>query len=313
MNIEQIPVGKIRPDPEQPRQTLDKDRIADMAQSMKTEGVINPIEVDKQMVIITGEMRWRAAREAGLKQVPCKVLDLNPRERFRRQVIENIHHNTMTDWDTAKALKKMLSVALETLGGRSKSGGYPDQGISKVAKLLGKSKRYVFDHLDLLEAPKDLRESIKKGDTPYTFIRAIKRVPDEFKEAMEKKILAGEFSNRDAAVHVANAISHHPEKAKELLAQNYHKYTFQEVVARVAKIVPSAVDRLQEAYDPVKELFAINHELQKWIKTNHPHTLGKLFGSRVVITFSAMVEAMNEWMKVGKQINAPKIRELKGK
>jgi ParB family chromosome partitioning protein len=95
MQILQKNINEIRPDPNQPRKNFPEKRIREMAKSILTEGIINPIEIDKDGVIITGEMRWRSAKEAGLTTVPVKVID--PGEnRFRRQVIENVHHNTMT-------------------------------------------------------------------------------------------------------------------------------------------------------------------------------------------------------------------------
>jgi ParB family chromosome partitioning protein len=69
MNIQEYPIAKIIPDPSQPRTVFPPTRIAEMAKSILTEGVINPVEIDKDGVIVTGEMRWRAAKEAGLKTI----------------------------------------------------------------------------------------------------------------------------------------------------------------------------------------------------------------------------------------------------
>ena len=108
MNIIQKNINEIRPDTNQPRKNFPETRIREMAKSILTEGIINPIEVDKDGVIVTGEIRWRSAKEAGLKTVPVKVIDPG-KTRFRRQVVENVHHNTMTTMDTSRALSKLLS------------------------------------------------------------------------------------------------------------------------------------------------------------------------------------------------------------
>ncbi len=91
MKIVNVLLSKIKPDKNQPRQTIDEEHIKEISQSIVTEGVINAIEIDENNVIITGEQRWRAAKLAGLKEVPCKILKITPELRFRRQVIENLH------------------------------------------------------------------------------------------------------------------------------------------------------------------------------------------------------------------------------
>ena len=77
MEIIEIEIDKIKPDKDQPRTSMDELELKEMAQSIVTQGVINPIEVDNDMVIITGERRWRAAKIAGLKVVPVKIFNLN--------------------------------------------------------------------------------------------------------------------------------------------------------------------------------------------------------------------------------------------
>ncbi len=72
-----IPIEKIKPDVNQPRQYIDEEDLKGMAQSIVTEGIINPIEVDKNFVIVTGERRWRAAKIAGLKSVRAMIIEVS--------------------------------------------------------------------------------------------------------------------------------------------------------------------------------------------------------------------------------------------
>ena len=67
MTIENIQISKIRPDKDQPRKYIDPEAVEGLAESYKNQGLINPIEVDKDNVIITGELRYQAAKKAGLK------------------------------------------------------------------------------------------------------------------------------------------------------------------------------------------------------------------------------------------------------
>ena len=80
-----IPIDKIRPDKNQPRKSFDEDALKGMAVSIKNEGVINAIEIDEKFIIITGEQRWRAAKIAGLKEVPVKIIENITEERDNTQ------------------------------------------------------------------------------------------------------------------------------------------------------------------------------------------------------------------------------------
>ena len=178
MRIVEIPINQLKRDSNQPRQTLDSERVKEMAKSILTEGVINPIEVDKDNVIVTGEMRWRAAKLAGLKTIPCKRMVINPEKRFCRQVIENIHHNTMTDWDTGKALQKLLLL----LPGSNKEGKghWNDRNLTKLSNQIGKSDDYIKEKLDIINSSNKFQKAVKSG-LPGSFIRAINRAPEEFR------------------------------------------------------------------------------------------------------------------------------------
>lgn len=289
MQIRLIPIEQLKRDPNQPRQTLDQEHINDMAQSIETEGVINPIEVDESYTIITGEMRWRASKKAGLKEVPCKILKISEGERFRRQVIENIHHNTMTDWDTAKALKKLLIVAL---GDEPYQGG--DIGVSKLARMIGKSKRYITDHLDILNSSAPIQAAIKDAKIPYTFIRPIRRIDPAYKEIMEAKILAGHFKTRDDALEMVVALQHNPEKAQQILKA--------ESRAELHRIVPPAHEIVKAKLLPTTEFLKIQKEILEWVSHNRPEDIITKDRFLLLLAMSTVVDKLNAWGKVANQL-----------
>lgn len=94
-------IESIKPDPQQPRKYFDKSHIEGLAVSLKQEGMINPVEVDSDMIIITGECRWRAAKEAGWTEIPILINNkkLSPYQRLRHQMAENVHQSGST-YDT---------------------------------------------------------------------------------------------------------------------------------------------------------------------------------------------------------------------
>jgi ParB/RepB/Spo0J family partition protein len=210
MQILQKNINEIRPDPNQPRKNFPEKRIREMAKSILTEGIINPIEIDKDGVIITGEMRWRSAKEAGLTTVPVKVID--PGEnRFRRQVIENVHHNTMTTMETARALSKLLTASPYVRQG-------VDAGISDLSREIGKDQKYITDHTALLDETDDVQTYLDKEDSKYSLIREInKYAPEEFKEKLKKRVASGEINSWRVATELSRTLRDRPEKAQELL------------------------------------------------------------------------------------------------
>ncbi len=288
MEIKLIPIEKLKRDKKQPRQTFDEEKIRGMAQSIVTEGIINPIEVDKNFVIITGELRSRAAKVAGLKEVPCKVISINEKERFRRQVIENIHHNTMTDWDTAKALSKLLKELPIVPGTIGTHGGKPNQGFSALGKIIGKPETYVREKFEILNSSEQFREAVQKG-LSGTFIRAIKATPPEYKGVMEKKIIAGDFENRDFAVQTAYALQRSPEKASQILKVSNEDQLY--------RISPRAHEVVKARLKPTTEFMVIQKQLLKWLKSNPPETIVHKDRFLTILGMSNLVDKLNEWGK----------------
>jgi len=301
MEIKFIAIDKLKRDKNQPRQTIDHDKIADMAQSIKTEGVINPIEISADYVIITGEMRWRAAKLAGLKEVPCKILKINPTERFRRQVIENIHHNTMTDWDTAKALEQLRQGVLASLG-ESKHGGRPNEGIRELARMIGKSRDYIADHLEIIKVSPALQKVLQKDLIPYTLIRAVSSTPVAYQKLMEQKIIKGEFQTREAALEVAAALSRTPEKGATILEKDFTKKTAKEIGDSLSKISPRFPDIIEKRLAPGQEFIKIKNELLDWLTSNPPHRIIQMDKVTIILGLSLITERINQWQKNANQL-----------
>ena len=285
MEILEISIEKIKPDPSQPRTTIDELDLREMAQSIITEGVINPIELDKNFVIITGEKRWRAARIAGLKTVPVKVLNMKPEDRFMRQVIENIHNSTMTDWDTATALKKLLDdyfLPQKVIG-----KGQPETGITWLTEKTGRSLGYITGKLDILEQSSEWKESVKKNKETGKFTAALIKTPKQFKEVVEKKFLAGEFVTRDGAREFVSALKReeaNPDVIKKLLGINYSKHKgFHEVEDVVKKISPRDHQVIAKAvFESSQEISKIIDELKDWVKRNPRESWSPMQAPRII-------------------------------
>ncbi len=291
MELQDIPIEKLRRDPNQPRQVIDHDKVIEMAQSIKTEGIINPIEVDAEFVIITGEMRWRASKIAGLETVVCKVIEINPDERFRRQVIENIHHNTMTDWDTAKALKKLL----DTHAARA-SFHADDKGYRELGNIIGKDHNYIRRYIKILEAPAYVQKAVQENKLAFTSIEEVDKAPEEFRQRLHEQAIGG--ISRDTIREKVNALKRNPEKAELIFAATK--------VIELHQISPRFQDTVKENLKPTTEFMRIQREMLAWINEYNPDKIVHKDRFLLLLGMSTIVESLNKW---GTQANQLTLKE----
>ena len=183
----QVPIDDIKPNVNQPRKTFDKDAIADLADSIKEHGVIQPIIVRKAKggyEIVAGERRWRASREAGLKEVPCLVRDLTDEELMLLAIVENMQREDLNPVEEAEGLDRMISTY----------GMTQDQ----VSKSVGKSRPYITNSLRLLKLPQEVRDLISDGKISGGHGRALLAVGgDKEKIRIAKLIVKDGLSVRD--------------------------------------------------------------------------------------------------------------------
>lgn len=140
----------------QPRMQFDENKLEELAQSIKKNGVIQPIAVrpDKEDLekyeIIAGERRWLAAQKAGLHEVPIVILDLNDNESLEVAIVENIQRDDLNVIEEAKAYKRL-----------SDEFGYDHE---KIAKFMSKSRSHVSNTMRLLSLPEDVIGMIEEGN-----------------------------------------------------------------------------------------------------------------------------------------------------
>ena len=167
----EVDVDRLSPNALQPRGQVDDERLADLARSIKSNGVIQPIIVRKvgdRFQIIAGERRWRAARQAGLLRVPVIVREVaNGQERslLEMALIENIQRENLNPIDEAHAYRR-LSVEFRLT----------QEGI---ADAVGKDRSSVANYLRLLKLPDDVRADVAAGTLSMGHARALLGLTDE--------------------------------------------------------------------------------------------------------------------------------------
>jgi len=159
----EVDITDIIPNSEQPRQKFDSDKLIELAESIKSKGLIQPIIVTKQgekYVIIAGERRWRACGLAGLKKIPVIVKDINDdKERLELALIENIQREDLNSVEVAVAYKNLIE-----------KFGYTQE---ELAKIVGKSRSAVANLLRLLKLPKEVINSLSENEITEGHARAL--------------------------------------------------------------------------------------------------------------------------------------------
>ncbi|UCC53583.1 MAG: ParB/RepB/Spo0J family partition protein, partial [Anaerolineaceae bacterium] len=168
-------VEAIQPDPDQPRNTFPQDSLRELSESIRQDGVIQPIEVTEirpnVYVIVHGERRWRAARMAGLTTVPAVVRrrDYNQLTRFVRQLVENIQREDLNDVDRAAGMIRLRDLLQEELD-HARAEGVPSDKPwakkvtwAKVGERLGYSRQRIHQLIKLLDLPDEIKEAVRDG------------------------------------------------------------------------------------------------------------------------------------------------------
>ncbi len=151
--VRRLPVASLRPNRLQPRSRFDEEAIAELAESIRTQGVVQPLVVTKKeegWTIIAGERRWRAARRAGLEEVPVVVrLVADDRELLELALVENLQRSDLNPLEEAEAyaaLQEKFSLSQE-----------------EIAARVGKARPTIANALRLLRLPEEVREMLREG------------------------------------------------------------------------------------------------------------------------------------------------------
>jgi ParB/RepB/Spo0J family partition protein len=159
--IRNVPVGRVDPNPNQPRLAMDQGGLDDLTASVKQHGVLQPILVrpqpDGRYQLIAGERRWRAATAAGLDAIPALIEEIDDETALEIAVIENLQREDLSPLDEAMIYDKMI-----------REHGY---SIRKLAQKLGKDKGYLENRLRLADAPAEIRElvSVRKDTLSHAY------------------------------------------------------------------------------------------------------------------------------------------------
>jgi ParB family transcriptional regulator, chromosome partitioning protein len=178
-----IAIDRIQPDPDQPRQTFDEESLEELAESIRLEGVLQPIAVrydagSDQYIVVHGERRWRAARRAGLTEMPAIVRDVPDDRRLVQQLMENVVREDLNAVDRAAALR-LLKRQMD------------DAPWERVAETVGIRRSRLFQLLGTEKLVHSVQERIKAGVLSEKQTRPLQGLSPEAQETLASMIEEG--------------------------------------------------------------------------------------------------------------------------
>lgn len=205
-----IPVDAISPNPLQPRTVFEPEKLSELAQSIRTNGIIQPLIVRRSQdryELVAGERRWRAARLAGLDQVPVVIQDLADDRLLEITLIENIQREDLNPIEIAQAFDRMireLELSHEQVGQRT-----------------GKDRSSVTNMLRLLRLPDEVQILLAERRLSMGHARAILGLPTpDLQRSMADKAVAQAYSVRQVERLVQRMIEPREPKSTEQLSQD---------------------------------------------------------------------------------------------
>jgi len=182
--LRELPVGKILPNPAQPRLSYDEDSLTDLADSIREHGVLQPILVrpsGAKFELIAGERRWRASGMAGRETIPAIVVDFDESTALEVSIIENLQREDVSPLEEAEMFRKMTATF-----------GY---SVRQLAQKVGKDKGYIENRLRLSDAPADIRELLSLRKDTISHAYELMKIGDERKRRrLAKRIVAGDLT-----------------------------------------------------------------------------------------------------------------------
>jgi ParB family chromosome partitioning protein len=186
-SLREVPISSVLPNPYQPRTSWDEKGMTELADSIRTNGVVQPIVVRPSgggYEMIAGERRIRAAKEAGLETIPALIRQATDEQLLELALVENIHRSDLNPIERAKAYQKYLHVFSLTQ--------------AEAAQRLSENRSVIANYIRLLELPDEIKQMLIKGDLSMGHARAILALPtDDLRRKLANRAMAGRLSVRE--------------------------------------------------------------------------------------------------------------------
>ncbi|MEP0813842.1 MAG: ParB/RepB/Spo0J family partition protein [bacterium] len=227
-SISYIDVEKIKPNPHQPRARFEEESLLRLAQSIKSRGLLQPLLVTRDSdgyTLVAGERRLRAAKLAGLSEVPCIVSEVPEGDRLTLALIENVQREDLNPMDLAEGLKALRDTNLTQ---------------QETADKIGLSRSAVANTLRLLELPRQVQDFVRSGELSSGAARALLALPEAAAVELAQKAVDYELSVRQ----VENAVR--AMQATEAAGKKLRETAFGETGGAFEKRMRPMLDSLEK-------------------------------------------------------------------
>jgi ParB family transcriptional regulator, chromosome partitioning protein len=208
-NLVELSLGDIDPNPYQPRQNWNEEQLRELANSIKENGIIQPIVVRRKggrFEIVAGERRLRAAEMAGINRIPAMVRVTEDSEMLALALVENIHRADLNPIEKAKAYQNFMETFSLTQ--------------EQAAQKLGQDRSVVANYIRLLNLPAEVKQMLIDGSLDMGHARAILALPtDDLRKRLANRALAGRLSVREVERLVRLALSEKDEKKQKQIVE----------------------------------------------------------------------------------------------
>ncbi len=248
--ILKVDISKIKPNPKQPRREFDEVALEELAQSIKENGIIQPIIVTKReggYEIVAGERRYRAARKAGLKEIEVIVKEYDDQSKAKLALIENIQRENLNPIDEAVAINSYIEMYKLTH--------------QEAADVIGKSRVYVSNLLRLLQLPDKILNAVIRGELTQGHARVLVSVTPQVKQMkLFEKVLNENLSVRE----LEELVSQKESEPKQRKPKDIHiKELEEDLTNRFNRKVIVRGNSIQLSYHGKKDL----NRLVEFLKT----------------------------------------------
>ncbi|MEI3376935.1 MAG: ParB/RepB/Spo0J family partition protein [Coriobacteriales bacterium] len=216
---EELLITQIQPNPDQPRKVFDEEELANLADSIRKEGLLQAIIVrpkDGMYQIVAGERRWQASKIAGLESVPVRIIEMDDEQALRIALVENLQRSDLNAIEEARGYKDLMARG--------------DLTQAELAAAVSKSRSAVANSLRLLDLPQQIQDYVYDGALTAGHARAILSIPEEEKRTnLADKIIAEHLTVRDAENIARLVASGSGERAKRAPMPRTYKVVAKEL------------------------------------------------------------------------------------
>lgn len=228
--LKELKISDISPDPEQPRRHFNKEKLEELANSIRIHGVLQPIVVvrkNSKFLIVAGERRYRASKLAGLERVPAVIRELSDQNRLELSLIENIQRDNLNVLEMAEAyskLREQFNLTAKEIGER----------------VGGRSESAVLNTLRLLKLPQIVKDYIVSGDLKEGQARPLLKIDEETIKKILPKIIEENWSSRKIEQFLVN-YKKQIEESKKVEPKKVNN-PFEKTVKHISKKLSADVD-----------------------------------------------------------------------